>query len=492
MTSRSGDLLRRGVVAAEQGRIRDGLQLIRSAIEVDPADAEAHAQLGRFLSRLNRNREAVSAAERALALGPTGSLTLDTVGVILSRAGQHERAVSCFEQAVAAEPSRASLHFNLASSLKFLGRFDAAESAYVSCLKQDPRFWRAHSALSQLRRQTVEHNHVERLSTLLAGGEIDPDAELHLRHALAKELEDLGRYAESFAQLAAGKARKRAALGYTFERDRQLFEALVRLIPMPIEPPSPSAPADAPIFVVGMPRTGTTLVERILASHSQVASAGESQNFGVLLKRVVGTSSPRVLDVETIGRSLSADLPAVGRAYVEQTRPSVEPRFVDKMPLNFFYLGHIAHALPNATLVVVRRHPLDTCLSNFRQLFALGFSYYDYAYDLLDTGRYYIAFDRLIAHWRRVLPGRVHEIGYENLIADQRAETERLLDHCGLDWEDGCLAFERNTAAVATASAVQVREPLYARAVGRWRRYEQELQPLIRLLADQGYPAAKA
>ena len=492
MTSRSGDLLRRGVVAAEQGRIRDGLQLIRSAIEVDPADAEAHAQLGRFLSRLNRNREAVSAAERALTLGPTGSLTLDTVGVILSRAGQHERAVSCFEQAVAAEPSRASLHFNLASSLKFLGRFDAAESAYESCLKQEPRFWRAHSALSQLRRQTAEHNHVERLSTLLAGGEIDPDAELHLRHALAKEFEDLGRHAESFAQLAAGKARKRAALGYTFERDRQLFEALIRLFPMPIEPPSSSAPADAPIFVVGMPRTGTTLVERILASHSQVASAGESQNFGVLLKRVVGTSSPRVLDVETIGRSLSVDLAAVGRAYVEQTRPGVEPRFVDKMPLNFFYLGHIAHALPNARLVVVRRHPLDTCLSNFRQLFALGFSYYDYAYDLLDTGRYYIAFDRLIAHWRRVLPGRVHEIGYENLIADQRAETERLLDHCGLDWQDGCLAFERNPAAVATASAVQVREPLYARAVGRWRRYEQELQPLIRLLADQGYTAAKA
>jgi hypothetical protein len=242
-----------------------------------------------------------------------------------------------------------------------------------------------------------------------------------------------------------------------------------------------------------MPRTGTTLVERILSSHSQVASAGESQNFGVLLKRAIGTASPRVLDVETIERSMSVHLPAVGRAYVDQTRPEgARPRFVDKMPLNFFYLGHIARALPAARLVVVRRDPLDTCLGNFRQLFAIGFSYYDYACDLLDTGRYYLAFDRLMAHWRAVLPGWIHEVRYEHLVADQRAETQRLLAHCGLDWEDGCLEFERNPTAVATASAVQVREPLHARSVGRWRHYERELQPLIRLLAEAGVAAGES
>ena len=497
MTSRSGELLRRGVAAAERGRVREGLELIRSALEADPADPEAHAQHGRFLSRLHRDREAVAAAECALALAPTAAVTLDTIGVVLSRAGLHERAIECFEQAVAAESARASLYFNLAASLKFLGRFDEAETAYESCLEHEPRYWRAHSALSQLRRQTTERNHVERLEALLAGGGLDPDAELHLRHALAKELEDLGRHAESFAQLAAGKSRKRAALGYAFERDRRLFDAVTRLFPDPLEPPAADAtadaPRDAPIFVVGMPRTGTTLVERILSSHSQVASAGESQNFGVLLKRAVGTASPRVLDVETIERSLSVDLPAVGRSYVEQTRPGGDkPRFVDKMPLNFFYLGHVARALPGARLVVVRRNPLDTCLGNFRQLFALGFSYYDYAYDLLDTGRYYLAFDRLIAHWRGVLPGRIHELAYEQLVADPRAETARLLEHCGLAWEDGCLAFERNPAAVATASAVQVREPLHARAVGRWRRYERELQPLVRLLAEEGGIAVEA
>ena len=487
MTSRPGESLRQGVAAAERGRIREGLQLIREAIAADPADPEAHAQHGRFLSRLHRDREAVAAVERALALAPTAALTLDTIGVVLSRAGLHERAVECFERAVTVEPTRASLYFNLAASLKFLGRFDEAEAAYESCLEREPRFWRAHSALSQLHRQTTGRNHVERLEALLAGGDLEADAELHLRHALAKELEDLGRHSDAFAQLVAGKARRRATLGYAFERDERLFDAVTRLFPAPLDPPAHGVATDAPIFVVGMPRSGTTLVERILSSHSQVASAGESQNFGVLLKRAVGTASPHVLDVETVERSLSVDLPALGRAYLEQTRPDgARPRFVDKMPLNFLYLGHIARALPAARLVVVRRGPLDTCLGNFRQLFALGFSYYDYACDLLDTGRYYLAFDRLVAHWRAVLPGRIHELHYERLVAEQRDETRRLLEHCGLDWEDGCLAFERNPGAVATASAVQVRERLHARSIGRWRHYERELQPLIRLLAEAG------
>jgi tetratricopeptide (TPR) repeat protein len=493
VTTRSGELLRRGVAAAERGRVREGLELIRGAIAADPADAEAHAQHGRFLSRLHRDAEAVAAAERALALAPTAAVTLDTIGVVLSRAGLHERAVACFRQAAAADPARASLYFNFAASLKVLGRFDEAERAYESCLEREPRYWRAHSALSQLRRQTKDRNHVERLESLLAGVDLDADAELHLRHALAKELEDLGRYSDAFAELAAGKARRRATLGYAFERDRELFDAVAQLFPDPIAPPTPGAALDAPIFVVGMPRTGTTLVDRILSSHSLVASAGESQNFGVLMKRAAGTPSPRVLDVETVTRSMSIDLPAVGRAYVERTRPGGDkPRFVDKMPLNFFYLGHVARALPGARLVVVRRHPLDTCLGNFRQLFALGQSYYDYAYDLLDTGRYFLAFARLMGHWQRVLPGRIHELVYEQLVADPRGETGRLLAHCGLEWEDGCVAFERNPAAVATASAVQVREPLHARSVGRWRHYERELQPLIRLLAEAGVAAGES
>jgi tetratricopeptide (TPR) repeat protein len=480
-------------MAAEAGRVGEGLALIREACVTDPADAEAHAQLGRWLSRLHRTDEALDAARRALSLQPASAATLDTIGVVFSRAGRHEQAVDCFARAVTLDPERAGLHFNHAASLKFLGRFAEAEAAYEACVRCDPRFWRAHSALAATGRQTAERNHLERLERLLATGPLEPDAELHLRHALAKELEDLGRDDEAFAHLLAGNARKHATTGYRFERDQGLFDAVTRLFPdvLPVAVHADRTSdeiARAPIFVVGMPRTGTTLVERILSSHSQVASAGESQNFGVLLKRACQTLSPQVLDAATLVQSLRVDLQALGREYLERTRPAgpPRPRFVDKMPLNFFYLGHIARALPGATIVVLRRHPLDTGLSNFRQLFAAGFSYYDYARDLRDIGRYYAQFDRLIAHWQAALPGRVHEVRYEALVADQRAETGRLLAHCRLPWEDSCLQFDRNESAVATASAVQVRQPLFASSVGRWRRYQRHLQPLIDELRAAG------
>ena len=479
-------LLERGVVAAEQGRVTEGLALIRDAIAQDPADAEAHAQFGRWLSRLHRHAEAEAAAERALALAPREARTHDTVGVVLSRCGRHERAVASFERAVALDPGNAGFQFNLASSLKFLGSFDAAEAAYEACLAADPRHWRAHSAVSQLRRQTPQRNHLVRLQGLLDAGDLAMDAELHLRHALAKELEDLERFDEAFAQLVAGRSRKRAASGYEFARDAELFDTVVRIFPRPLSPDT-AEPATSPIFVVGLPRTGTTLVERILASHSQVASAGESQNFPMLVKRAAGTRAPTALDPETLVRALDADLAAVGREYLERTRPpGDEPRFVDKLPLNFFYLGHVARALPGARVVVLRRDPLDTVIASFRQLFATSMPYYQYAYDLRDIARYWLAFDALVSHWRRVLPGRLHEVAYEAVVADPEPSIAGLLEHCSLDWEPGCLAFDRAPGAVATASAVQVRQPLYTSSVGRWRRYAAQLAPAIEVLHEAG------
>jgi hypothetical protein len=240
-----------------------------------------------------------------------------------------------------------------------------------------------------------------------------------------------------------------------------------------------------------MPRTGTTLVDRILSSHPDVGSAGELQAMPLAVKEAAGTSSRVVVDAETIRASLRADALALGERYMERAaphRPAGKSHFVDKLPANMLYVGHIAQALPRARIVCLRRNPMDTVWSNFKNLFAPGSAYYFYSNDLLDTARYYARFDRLMASWQRRFPGRVLELQYEALVADQEGETRRLLDHCGLSWDAATLAFHENRAAVATPSAAQVRRPINADAVDRWRVHAEALEPVRQFFASQGIP----
>jgi len=477
------------MTAAAEQRYAEAADEIARAIESDPSKAEYLAQHARCLALLRRETEARSAAERARALDPHDALTLDTLGVVWSRLSEHARAVEAFRGAVLAQPGNAGFQYNLAASLRFLGRFDEAELAYEAAVRSAPTLYRAHSALADLRKQTPQRNHVERLLRLLSGPALDVDGELHLRHALAKEYEDLGDYDRAFAHLAAGKARKRREIGYSVDDDLALFVEVERLFDERLlAAQARGSSSNEPIFVVGMPRSGTTLVERILSSHSRVLSAGELQNFGLVVKRMAGTPSRRVLDIATLGRAANLDFGALGERYLESTRPITgsKPRFVDKMPLNFFYLGLIRLALPNAKIVCVRRNGLDTCVSNFRQLFAVAFSYYNYAYDLRDLGRYYAAFARLMTHWERTLGGALLRVQYEDLVRDPEGETRRLLEFCGLAWEPACLRFHENAAPVATASAVQVRAPLNDKSIGRWRCYQAHLGPLREALAAEG------
>jgi hypothetical protein len=255
---------------------------------------------------------------------------------------------------------------------------------------------------------------------------------------------------------------------------------------------SAGAGSAAPIFVVGMPRTGSTLAERILTSHSAVSSAGELQNFPVCLKRAAATASPRVLEPETVAAAADLDFRALGESYLRSVQSLVgnTPHFVDKLPLNFFCIGFISRALPNARIICMRRHALDTCISNFRQLFAFDLPYYRYAYDLNDTADYYVSFHRLMEHWARELPGKILQVQYERLVADPAAETRRMLDFCGLPWEDACRDFHANPAPVATASAVQVREPLHARSIGRWQCYAARLDEVRQRLSAAGIGVA--
>ena len=481
------------MIAAARREVSGAIDLIKKAIELDAERAEYHAHLGRCLVMLKHYREAVEAADRAMDLKPTDSLTLDTIGCVYSYTGNHEKAVVPFRRAVGKKPDDPTFQFNLAASLKFLGDFDGAESAYEGAIQASPRFYRAHWALSTLRQQTSDKNHIKRLEQLLPSSDRHVDTALYLRHALAKEYDDIGDYEHAFRNLAAANTKKARQINYSIENDRQIFRTIHQNFDdRTVGQASTGHPASEPIFVVGMPRTGTTLAERILSNHSEVFPAGELQNFPILLKKTAQTTSNKVLDPETIEKAMKLDFRFLGSEYLQSTRPATghTKHFIDKLPINFLYIGFIHLCLPNAKIICLRRNPMDTCLSNFRQLFAVDFGpYYDYAYDIMDTGRYYALFHGLMEHWRRVLPGRVLEVHYEKIVADQEAESRRMIEFCGLEWEHACLAFEKNTAAVATASSVQVRKPIYNTAIGRWKRYEKQLLPLQELLESECIPA---
>lgn len=480
-----------GVAALRERDFRPALDHLQAATRLNSDRPDYAAQSAAALSAVFLGSEALSEARRAIALGGLDAMSLDTVGVVFTQNNAHVEALQAFSGAASVMPEVASYRFNLATSLTFNGRLEEAEQEYEACISRDPEHWKAHLALSQHRRQTEHRNHIERLRSLRAVHGSDPVAVLYLELALAKELEDLGQYKESFSHLVAGKSAGGKLECYQPGRDIELFDALQAAFPE-VDDRMIGDPSREPIFVIGMPRSGTTLVDRILSSHPAVASAGELQNFGVVLKRMSASRTQALLDPDTINCALGVDWRELGQAYLASTRPGTgrTAHFVDKLPHNFLYAGFIARALPNARIVCLRRDPMDSCLSNFRQLFAAGNPYYGYSYDVLDTGRYYLRFERLVQHWQNVLPGRILEVDYEMLLSDQEGQTRRLLEFCGLPWEDACLRFEDNAAPVATASVVQVREGLHRRSSGRWRRYSAELEELRALLREGGVEVA--
>ena len=477
-----------GVACMELQQMPAALGYLDQASQWEPARADFATQFAKALTMVRRTSEALEAADRALALLPDDPLTLDTLGVVYTQAHANERAAEAFRRAVRLAPRHAPYRFNLATALVATGDIEDAQTELEACIALDPTFWMAHLTLSQLRKQTAASNHIERLQKLLSAHTSDPMGQTYLHMALAKEHEDLAEHSRAFDHFTQGKAAGRAQRDYAFAEDEALFDALTRAFPAVQDNAAGGDPTDEPIFVIGMPRTGTTLVERIVSSHPDVYSAGELQNFGVALKRATGSRTPAMLDLDVITRAREVDWKRLGAAYLSSTRPATgsQAHFIDKLPHNFLYVGFIAKALPNARIICLRRDPIDTVLSNFRQLFAQKSPYYGYSFDLLDAGRYYVLFDRLMAHWKRVFPGRIFEIQYEALVASQEQHSRELLDFCGLPWHESVMHFEQNEAPVSTASAIQVRAPIYTSAVKRWKKYESRLGDLIELLEANG------
>lgn len=476
-----------GIAESSAGRVRAGIDHIARAVGLDP-QGEYRAQLAKLYSLVRQDGDAAAVlceAERAL---PTDALSLDTMGCVYAALGNHGAALPHFAAAVRLAPDNREFRYNQAVTLNFLGRVEQAETALEALIALAADDARAHHLLAGVRKQSLAHNHVERLSAVHLRASAGRDR-LLIGYALAKELEDIGDERRAFDTLCSVNAEHLRALPYTFERDAANFDAIEACWPRLAAAKVEDAPLDAPIFIIGMPRTGTTLVDRIISSHPDVESAGELQAMPLAVKHIAGSGSRNVLDPATAAQAAAGDMAAVGRDYLRRAadhRHGAASRFTDKFPGNFFYAGFIARALPNAKIVCLRRHPLDTVLSNFRNLFAISSRYYDYSYDLIDIAAYYARFDRLMGFWRRELPGRVLEVRYEDLVADQEGETRRLLAYCGLDWADACLSFHRNAAPVSTPSAAQVRQPIYSDSIARWQRHAEGLAEVTRFFEKAG------
>lgn len=476
-----------GILAADHANHAKAVELFDRALSGEPDGARIHAQRARSLIALNQRENALSAIKRATAAAPTDAFTLDTIGVVYSRAGLHTESIPFYEQATAANPDNSGYFYNYGAALQFAGKMDAARDAYQTCLALDPTQSKARAALVQITRQTPEDNNIAELESAFPDFSDSPDDALRIGHSIAKAYEDIGDAKAAFSWLTKAKAPKKTTISYAAEADIALFDAAKKTVDTVRD--RQGYRGAAPIFIVGMPRTGTTLVDRILSSHSEVTSAGELTDFGLCLKRLSGTQSNYVLDPETLAAAAGVPLETLGQKYMDSVQRTLNPegRFIDKMPLNAFYSALIAAALPGARIICLRRHPADTVLSNFRQLFATSFSYYNYAYDLEDTARYYVAFSDMIDTFSARLPAdRFIEVHYESIVTNQELETRRLLDFCNLPFEQACLEFHKNAAPVATASSAQVREPLYTRSLARWKRYEESLAPALDILQDAG------
>lgn len=476
-----------GLATAASGRVTAAVEHIARAVTLEPR-GEYRAQLAKFYSLLHRDGEALAVLQAAEQAPPDDALNLDTMGCTYARLGDHRAALPHFARAVALAPDNGEFRYNQAVTFNFLGEAQAAEDALEALLAMAPDDARAHHLLSSVRKQDKDHNHIARLEAAQDRARPGRDR-LLIGYALAKELEDVGDDSRAFAVLHAANSEHRKSLPYSFERDAVNFDAMEACWPTLSARNAGNAPVNAPIFVIGMPRTGTTLVDRILSSHPDVESTGELQAMPVAVKLASGTSGREILDPETVGRAVEADPADIGREYLRRAahhRRTDAPRFTDKFPGNFLYAGFIARALPNARIVCLRRNPMDTILSNFRNLFAVGSRYYDYSYDLAEIAAYYVRFDRLMAFWRDRLGDRLLELRYEDLIADQERGTRTLLAHCGLEWDDACLSFHSNSAPVSTPSAAQVRRPIYRDSVARWKRHAEAMAPARRVLEDAG------
>ena len=481
-------------VAARIGRLPDAERLLQRCLELAPNFHAARQNLAMVLHRANKPREALAQVDAMLRADPRNPNARNLKAVVLCRVGDYGPAIELYDEILKEYPSQGRIWLSLGHALKTAGQRDRAIAAYRRSIELDPGFGEAWWSLANLKTFRFSTEDVDAMRRQLLRTDLDPEQHAQFEFALGKALEDAGDHAASFRHYESGNARRRARLPYRaadatsrVRRSTELFTAEFLA-----QREGWGCDAPDPIFIVGLPRSGSTLIEQILSSHPAVEGTMELPEVISLtheLRREAADGQGKAYHDVLSGLD-AARFRALGEQYLENTRVHRKrgaPFFIDKMPNNFLHVGLIHLMLPRARIVDARRHPLACCFSGYKQYFARG---QNFSYGLDDIGRYYRDYVALMAHFDQVLPGRVHRVVYEDMVQDTEAQVRRLLDYCGLPFDAQCLRFFENDRPVRTASSEQVRQPIYRDGVDHWRHYEPWLGPLKAALGDvlEHYP----
>ncbi|MFL6725042.1 MAG: sulfotransferase [Sphingomicrobium sp.] len=475
-------------LAARVGRLKDAENLLRRAVELAPGWTAAKANLALVLGRTARPAEALELLDEIFAAEPDAIGHWNLKAATLGRLGEFDGAIQLYEDVLARTPGQAKVWMSYGHMLKTVGRQADGIAAYRKAIALRPNLGEAWWSLANLKTVKFDENDIAAMEKALRGRDLIDEDRFHIDFALGKAMHDAGRNDEAFSHYAKANALRLKTQPYRAEDIRQMVEASIGVFTREAFAARPGGCGAAdPIFIVGMPRAGSTLIEQILSSHSLVEGTSELPDMPAIARRG-GRYPQSALDLTGEERRERGE-EYLKRASVQ--RRTGKPMFIDKLPNNWLFVPFIQLVLPNARIIDARRHPLGCCFSNFRQHFARGQAF---TYSLEDVGLYYADYVRLMAHVDAVLPGRVHRVIYERMVDDTEAEVRALLDYCGLEFEPACLEFYRTERAVRTASSEQVRQPIYRDATDEWRVYEPHLGPLKHALGAvlESYPEAPA
>ncbi len=473
------------------GKLKLAREQYENAISLKPNYPDAYCNLGNVLQAEGDYSQAVDAFEKAISLSPDFARQYPQVYINLGNAltdvGRDEAALQAYQRAVALQSDNAGVYLALGSAYLQHGDWQAAAEAFRYVISLNPVSGSAYRNLVQTRRYTERDSDVDSMESIIMREEVDNQDKTELAFALGKVYGDLKDDARSFDYYLQGNMLKRQGLDYHIEQDREFFALIKQIITPEFLQRHAGVGIDetAPIFIVGMPRSGTSLTEQILASHSQVYGAGELNDLRIVTEQACEKHADKY--PTGLRQSNDSGLSQIAVNYLERLHayaPAAR-RITDKMPHNFLYVGLIHLLLPNARIIHCQRNPMDNALSIFKMHFTSGVSSHPYAYNLTELGQYYCLYQELMDYWRQLIPDSFYELRYEDLVLDQEAQTRRLLDYCELPWQDTCLTFHRTERVVRTASLAQVRQPIHAGSVEGWRRFESQLEPFARAL-EQG------